>query len=123
MESEEENLSLDLKRKEESEGIRFINEVSETSEFVRNIPTLPLLQRQNPTEKSSNVNNEIEKEDDDMEIESVNESNNEDIELPDQNEHELEEGERPESEDENTVSKSNEQSSTSNAGVAALVSF
>ncbi|OUM58068.1 hypothetical protein PIROE2DRAFT_21404 [Piromyces sp. E2] len=119
MESDEDKLSFDLKRKEESEGIRYINEVSETSEFIRNIPTLPLLQRQNPTEKSSSVNNEIEK-DDDMEIESLNESNHEDIELPDQNEHELEEGERPESEDENAVSKSNEQSSTSNTGIAAL---
>jgi len=118
MESEEDSLSYDLKRKEESEGIRYINEVSETSEFIRNIPTLPLLQRQNPTEKATSDNNEVEKDDDDMEIESDNESNHEDIELPDKNEHELEEGERPESEDE--VSKSNEQSSTSNTGIAAL---
>lgn len=122
-ENEEDQLSYDLKRKEQSEGIKFINEVSETSEFIRNIPTLPLLQRQNPTEKSSSsVNNnddEIEKEDQ-MEIESDNENNNKDIELPDHTEQELEEGERPESEEENEVSKSNEQSTASNNGVAPL---
>ncbi|ORX60071.1 SART-1 protein [Piromyces finnis] len=114
---EDNNISFDLKRKEESEGIRFINEVSETSEFIRNIPTLPLLQRQNPNEKPSNINNEVKKEDN-MEMESVNESNNEESKISDQNEQELEEGERPESEDESTELKSNEQSS--NKGVAAL---
>ncbi|ORY80094.1 SART-1 protein [Neocallimastix californiae] len=121
LENEENLLSNDLRRKEEIEGIKYINEVSETSEFVRNIPTLPLLQRQNQNEKSTTTseNNDLEKEES-VEMESENESNNEENEIQENKEKELEEGERAESEDEKAVLQSNEQSSTSNVGVAAL---
>lgn len=120
LEDEENILSNDLRRKEEVEGIKFINEVSETSEFIRNIPTLPLLQRQNQNEKqsSSNENNELEKEEN-IEMESENESNNEETKILDNKNKELEEGERIESEDEGLISQSNEQSTTS-TGIAAI---
>lgn len=113
----ENDLSYDLRRKEETEGVKFINEVSETSEFIRNIPTLPLLQRQNQNEKSSHTNNNdlIEKENE-MELESLHDSNNED-DIQEQKEESLEEGEKMESEH---GEDTNEQSTTSNTGIAAL---
>jgi len=120
IENEAENvddLSYDLRRKEESEGIKFINEVSETSEFIRNIPTLPLLQRQNQNEKSTHTENNdpIEKEDE-MELESLHDSSNEE-DIQEHKEESLEEGEKMELENEKDT---NEQSTASNTGIAAL---